>query len=320
MNNLRSNMQFSDYHPAAADFYGEVIDGLRQQPKQISPKFFYDARGSQLFDAICEQPEYYPTRTEMTLLEQYADEIATAIGSDSCLLEPGSGSSQKIRLLLNSVQPSAYMPMDISRRHLMQAAENLAAEYPWLDIHACCADFTTELQIPHTAQRLRKVAFFPGSSIGNFEPRDAQRFLQHLAETVGLGGGLLIGVDLKKDPQILHAAYNDAAGVTADFNLNLLTRMNRELDANFNNDMFEHIAFYNESQGRIEMHLRSRQQQEVRLRGECFQFAAGETIHTENSYKYTPTEFQWLAAKAGFTLQHCWVDEQGLFSLHFFIV
>lgn len=316
----QANIRFSDYHPPLFDFYGEVISGLQQTPKVISPKFFYDQKGSQLFDQICELPEYYPTRTEMALLQENADEIAEVIGFDCCLIEPGSGSSQKIRLLLDTIQPTAYMPMDISKQHLLNAAAQLAEEYPWLDIHAACADFTTELVIPDTAHQVRKVAFFPGSSIGNFEPRDAQAFLQHLSATVGPGGGLLIGVDLKKDPEVLQRAYNDAAGITAAFNKNLLTRINNELNGDFDLDLFRHDAFYNQGKGRIEMHLRSLCEQTVQVRDKAIHFDINESIHTENSYKYTRLEFQWLAAKAGFTLEKSWIDSNGLFGLLFFVV
>lgn len=317
---LQNNIQFSDYHPSESDFYAEVMQGLRQTPKRISPKYFYDAYGSILFDEICELPEYYPTRTEMALLEENATEIAQLIGTDCCLIEPGSGSSQKIRLLLDTIQPTAYLPMDISKQHLLNAADKLSVEYPWLDIHAACADFTTRLIIPEHAKKVRKVAFFPGSSIGNFEPRDAQHFLSHLSETVGPGGGLLIGVDLKKNKEILSRAYNDSAGVTAAFNKNLLTRINNELDADFNLSLFKHDAFYNAKKGRVEMHLRSLCEQTVTVKGEAINFQIGESIHTENSYKYSKTEFQWLAAKAGFTLEKSWVDKDSLFGLHFFVV
>jgi dimethylhistidine N-methyltransferase len=320
MSNTQQNIRFSDYHPPLFDFYGEVISGLQQTPKKISPKFFYDEKGSQLFDEICELPEYYPTRTEMALLQDNAAEIADVIGPDCCLIEPGSGSSQKIRLLLDSIQPTAYMPMDISKQHLLNAAAKLADEYPWLDIHAACADFTAELVIPESAHEVRKVAFFPGSSIGNFDPREAQIFLQHLSTTVGPGGGLLIGVDMKKDPGVLERAYNDAAGVTAAFNLNLLRRINNELDGNFDLDLFRHDAFYNEGKGRIEMHLRSLCEQTVQVRDQVIHFDINESIHTENSYKYTKLEFQWLAAKAGFTLEKSWVDVDGLFGIYFFVV
>lgn len=314
----QNNIRFTDYHPAPADFFAEVIDGLRQRPKAIAPKFFYDAHGSRLFDAICELEEYYPTRTEMQILTSHAEEIAGIIGESSFVIEPGSGSSTKVRLLLDDLKPHTYMPMDISRQHLLKAAQLLADEYPWLEIHAACADFTTKLEIPEQPDAASKVAFFPGSSIGNFEPRAAQTFLAHLGETVGAGGGLLIGVDLEKDPEMLHAAYNDSDGITADFNLNLLTRINRELHADFDLDSFEHNAFYNRQLGRIEMHLVSRINQSVEVGQHTFNFSQGESIHTECSYKYTVRDFQALAAAAGFKSIKVWTDPDSLFSVHYF--
>jgi dimethylhistidine N-methyltransferase len=311
-------VRFSDYHPAPSDFFGEVIDGLSQTQKRIPPKFFYDARGSQLFDAICELPEYYPTRTETRILKQNAADIANAVGENSFIIEPGSGSSHKIRLLLDTLKPHVYMPMDISREHLLNAANEIAVDFPWLEVHAACADFTTELTIPEHHQHEHKIAFFPGSSIGNFEPTDAASFLRHLGDIVGKGGGLLIGVDLKKDREVLTAAYNDRSGITAQFNKNLLTRINRELHGNFELDNFHHKAFYNENLGRVEMHLVSDGAQTVTVDGNTFNFTDGETIHTENSYKYTVDEFESLASKAGYKLIKVWVDPDQLFSLQFY--
>ncbi|MEJ2360506.1 MAG: L-histidine N(alpha)-methyltransferase [Gammaproteobacteria bacterium] len=314
----QNNIRFTDYHPAPADFFAEVIDGLQQTPKAISPKFFYDAQGSRLFDAICDLDEYYPTRTEMEILTSHAGEIADIIGQSSFMIEPGSGSSTKVRLLLDELKPHTYMPMDISRQHLLKAAQLLANEYPWLEIHAACADFTTRLEIPDEPDVTKKVAFFPGSSIGNFDPRAAQAFLAHLGENVGTGGGLLIGVDLEKDPHMLHAAYNDSDGITADFNLNLLTRINRELQADFVLENFEHNAFYNQQLGRIEMHLVSRINQRVEVGQHTFSFSQGETIHTESSYKYTVNDFRALATAAGFRPVKLWTDPDSLFSVHYF--
>lgn len=313
----QNNIRFTDYHPEPADFFAEAINGLHRQPKAISPKFFYDAEGSRLFDAICELEEYYPTRTEMQILTQHAGDIADIIGERSYMIEPGSGSSTKVRLLLDDLKPHTYMPMDISRQHLLHAAQRLATEYPWLEVHAACADFTTRLKIPDQPDTNNRLAFFPGSSIGNFEPGAARNFLSHLGETVGIGGGLLIGVDLEKDPELLHAAYNDCEGITADFNLNLLTRMNRELQADFKLDNFEHKAFYNSSLGRIEMHLVSRINQAVDVGQHSFSFSQGETIHTECSYKYTIDAFQALASAAGFKPLNVWTDPDALFSVHY---
>ena len=315
---LQHNVQFTDYHPAPVDFFAEVMDGLRQRPKAIAPKFFYDAQGSHLFDQICELEEYYPTRTEMRILTDHAEEIAGLVGEKSFVIEPGSGSSTKVRLLLDDLKPHTYMPMDISKQHLLNAAQSLAAEYPWLDIHAACADFTTRLVIPVQPDTENKVAFFPGSSIGNFEPQAARVFLAHLGETVGTGGGLLIGVDLQKEADILHAAYNDSEGVTANFNLNLLARINRELNADFDLDSFAHSAFYNQQLGRIEMHLVSRIAQRVGVAQSTVHFDQGESIHTECSYKYTISGFQALAAAAGFNSVRVWTDADQLFSVHYF--
>jgi dimethylhistidine N-methyltransferase len=311
-------IQFYDNHPKPIDFYAEVVNGLQCERKVIPPKFFYDETGSRLFDAICELPEYYPTRTEMALLNKHAEEIANLIGTECLLIEPGSGSSQKVRMLLEALQPAAYMPMDISRNYLLQAAQQLATDYPWLEVHATCIDFTTELKLHFCPPHAHRVAFFPGSSIGNFEPADAIVFLQNIANMVGVGGGLLIGVDLKKDESILNAAYNDEQGVTAEFNLNLLSRINRELNGDFDLETFQHEAFYNSDAGRIEMHLTSRLSQIVKIGDEQIDIAVDESIHTENSYKYSIEEFSSLAKLAGFELVNVWTDADKLFSLHYY--
>jgi dimethylhistidine N-methyltransferase len=240
------------------------------------------------------------------------------VGTGSLLVEPGGGSCSKVRILLEGLRPCAYVPMDISREHLRAAAEQVAAEFPWLEVHASCTDFTRAMTLPETTPEPEgpRVAFFPGSSIGNFDPEGAVGFLAAVAELVGPGGFLLIGADRKKDKAILDAAYDDAAGVTAAFNLNLLERMNRELGADFDLSAWRHRAFYDEAQGRIEMHLVSVRAQTVRVAGETFEFAAGETIHTENSYKYGIEEFQALAARAGFDPEAVWTDARGLFAVH----
>lgn len=321
MDGFSNSIRFYDHKPRQARFGDEVIRGLKKTPPQIAPKFFYDKTGSEIFDAICETDEYYLTRTETGILNQYLDEICRHIGPDCLLLEPGSGSSHKVRILLESLRPEAYLPMDISRDHLKSVAQELADEYPWLDIHAACIDYTApiDLSFLHTesGSSAHKVAFFPGSSIGNFEPGQAIGFLQNIARMVGPGGGLLIGVDLKKDRAILDAAYNDTAGATADFNLNLLHRINDELDADFQIDEFSHRAFYNQDMGRVEMHLVSQCQQTVRVEDERFDFQADDYIHTENSYKYHIDEFQALAQQGGFEPLQCWTDEQDLFSVHY---
>lgn len=309
---------FHDQHPQPADFFQEVIDGLSHHPRHIPPKFFYDERGSQLFDRICATPEYYPTRTEIAILHDNAQAIADRVGSDCLLIEPGSGNSVKVRELLGPLVPRLYMPVDISKRYLRESARRLAAEYPWLEVRAACADFTAGQGLPVLPDRGRRVIFFPGSSVGNFEPADLDNFLKVLAETVGAGGGLLIGIDLKKDPALLHAAYNDREGVTAAFNLNLLTRINRELGADFDLAGFRHEAFYNPVLGRVEMHLVSLRDQTVGIDGHRFRFRRDESIHTESSYKYTVAEFSALARTAGFSLDQVWMDAQEWFSVQYY--
>ena len=309
-------LSFHDLHPDTDDLAADVLTGFARTQKSIPPKYFYDEEGSRLFDAITELPEYYPTRTETAILRAYADDIAQKAGTGHLLVEPGSGSCTKARILFEGLQPCAYVPMDISRDHLRVAAERIAVEYPWLEVHAACTDFTRLMTLPPSSPEGRRLVFFPGSSIGNFDPDAAVGFLRMIADMVGPGGQLLIGVDLKKERRILEAAYDDTRGVTAAFNLNLLTRINRELDADFDLSKWQHRALYNEEAGRIEMHLVSLAEQEVSLSGRRFHFAQGETIHTENSYKYSVEEFRDLAASAGFMTDTIWVDENRLFSLH----
>lgn len=315
---MAGKFTFHDHKPKTLSLEDAVIRGLSGRPKSIPPKFFYDARGSALFAAICEQPEYYPPDVERAMLLRLADEIAGLTGTGRVIVEPGAGAAAKIRLLLAALQPIAYVPMDISCEFLKQAASALAEEYPWLPVHATCVDFTHSLPIPESAPPGRRLAFFPGSSIGNFTPQTARRFLAMVRDKIGRDGMLLIGVDTKKDPAILHAAYNDAAGVTAAFNLNLLHRIRNETGIECDPDNFEHRAFYNSGQGRIEMHLVSRCRQTLHLNGYRFEFGAGESLHTENSYKYAPEEFIALAADAGLDLRHHWLHEQDLFALYLF--
>ncbi len=311
-------LHFYDHHPSASSLREEVLEGLARQPRSIPPKFFYDDRGSRLFDKICDQPEYYPTRTEVRLLKDNARDIAELVQRDCTLIELGSGSNQKVRLLLDILKPAAYVPVDISRDYLLQEARAVARDYPWLRVYAACADFSQALQLPHSAVVARKVAFFPGSSIGNFEPAAAHALLTNIARLVQPGGALLIGADLKKDPAILNAAYNDTQRITAAFNLNLLRRINRELGANFKLEQFTHQAFYNPRKGCVEMHLVSRMDQTVKVADRSFAFTAGESIHTENSYKYDPDEFATMVA-AGFELVQRWTDTQGRFGVFYFI-
>lgn len=311
-------LRFEDNLPVISSLYDEVIDGLKQTPPAIPPKYFYDETGSKLFDAICETPEYYPTRTEIGLLNQNINEISECIGPDCLLIEPGSGSSHKVRVLLEAIRPHTYMPMDISGDYLHSVAKKLVIEYPYLRVHASCIDYTAPMELPAYPENLRRVAFFPGSSIGNFEPDCAVSFLSNIATLVQPTGGLLIGVDLKKDPSILNAAYNDKAGFTAAFNVNVLKRINAELGADFKTEKFKHRAFYNGNKGRIEMHLVSQTRQQVHINEHCFTFLPGEYIHTENSYKYSIDEFKTLAIKAGFKPVKVWTDAAQLFSVHYF--
>lgn len=305
------------------DFRVDLHAALGAGRRRISPKYFYDARGSQLFDAICELPEYYPTRTELALLRQHAGEMAALAGPDAELVEFGAGSLRKVRLLLDAlVRPAGYLPIDISGEHLAQAAAQLRQDYPALAVHPVVADYTQPLLLPNrtggphrTGMRL---GFFPGSTIGNFDPEQALRFLRMAARMLR-GGALLLGADLVKDPAVLHAAYNDAAGVTAAFNLNLLVRANRELGTDFDLDGFAHGAFYNSPRRRIEMHLVSRRPQRVHLDGLAYAFEEGETLHTENSYKFSIDSLRALAAEAGFARGPVWTDPQGLFSLHWLV-
>lgn len=299
-------------------FLEDVLEGLRMPQKEIFSKYFYDRRGSELFDQICELDEYYPTRTELAIMTDHIDEIVTAVGPDVMLVEYGSGSSSKTRILLDHLEnPVAYVPIDISRGHLLDTSETLAADYPKLQVLPVVADYTGSLELPEPHRRPRRVVgYFPGSTVGNFDREAAHEFLGAVAHEVGSGGGLLIGVDLKKDVGILERAYNDAAGVTAAFNLNLLRRINRELGADFDIDQFEHRAFWSESEGRIEMHLRSRKDQTVRINGEAVRFTEGETIHTENSHKFGVEEFASLA-HPWFEQRKVWVDEGRLFSVQY---
>ncbi len=308
-------VNFYDAHPGTADLRREVLDGLAADPRAIPAKFFYDERGSELFDRICELPEYYQTRTEMAVLRTALPQLGRLIGAECLLVELGSGASKKVRLLLEELRPSGYLGVDISKEFLLNSTEALARDYPWLEVHAACVDFSAGLAIPHCNPTDHKVAFFPGSSIGNFDPDDAVHLMRDVGLLVDDGGHLLIGVDLKKSVDVLNTAYNDSAGITAAFNRNLLHRIRGELDSDIRPDGFDHYAFYNPQAGRIEMHLISSISQDVRVEDQVFEFLPGEGIHTENSYKYTVAGFGELAARAGFRQQAVWVDEQGLFSV-----
>ncbi|EPC02099.1 hypothetical protein L861_04910 [Litchfieldella anticariensis FP35 = DSM 16096] len=316
---MNQAVRFHDQHvvEAQTSFRDAVIAGLSATPKSLSPKFFYDRRGSLLFESICQQPEYYLTRTEECILVDASDEIAALVGPDSLLVELGSGASRKIRLLLEAMRPSRYLGIDISRDFLLESTRRLAADYPWLEVHAAWADFSRRLALPDGIAGQRTVAFFPGSSIGNFEPPAAQAFLARLRQVLPDGSGVLIGVDLVKDRAVLEAAYNDAAGVTAAFNLNLLERLHRELGVEVEPENFDHLAYYNEAESRIEMHLVSRCRQTLRLEEGHFALEEGERLHTENSCKYSIAGFQALAKRAGYEPTAVWTDPRHLFSVHY---
>lgn len=301
----------------SADFAHDLLAALAASPRSISPKYFYDDHGSALFDRICELPEYYPTRTELGLLSTHAAEIAERIGPQAEIVEFGAGSLRKVRLLLDALRsPLRYLPIDISASHLAQSAVALRQAYPTLDVRPVAADYTRRLLLPAPLPGTgRRMGFFPGSTIGNFLPEEALRFLEVAAQVLR-GGALLLGADLVKDPARLHAAYNDAQGVTAAFNLNLLARANRELGADFELAQFAHSAFYNAPQRRIEMHLVSRCAQQVSVCGRSFAFEEGEALHTENSCKFTIESLRALARRAGFEPGPVWVDPDRLFSVH----
>lgn len=299
----------------------EVLNGLQQPRKRLPSKFFYDERGSELFEQITHLDEYYLTRTERGILQDHMDEISRYMGGNPVIIELGSGSSSKTRLLLDRLDTvAAYLPVDISEEYLHKTVQGLKEEYPGLNIKPVCTDYTQPFSIPDIGVSYgHYVVFYPGSTIGNFEPEQAKRFLEVIAGLLDKDGGLLIGVDLKKDPEILHAAYNDHKGLTAEFNKNILRRLNRELGAGFDLDAFRHKAFYNKEDGRIEMQLVSEKQQEVDIDGHTIRFEEGEAIHTENSYKYSPEDFEELAS-GRFTVEKVWTDEEGLFSVQYLVV
>lgn len=304
-------------------FLADVIEGLQQSPKRLPCKYFYDKRGSELFDQICQLDEYYLTRSELAIMEKFAPQMGRQIGAGVMLVEYGSGSSVKTRYLLDALSdPVAYVPVDISGEHLHQAARELARDYPKIEILPVCDDFTRDFSLPISARSWTHAAvYFPGSTIGNFVPGRAAELLKRIARLCGTGGGLLIGIDLKKDVETIRAAYDDRRGVTADFNLNLLRRINRELDADFDLKQFAHRANYNEPLGRVEIYLVSRRAQTVNLGGETIEFAAGESICTEYSHKYSIDEFAGLAAAAGLTLRRQWTDKNRYLAvLHFAVV
>lgn len=297
-------------------FARDLVAALDARPRRISPKYFYDAAGSRLFDRICTLPEYYPTRTEAGILRERAGEIARHIGPGAEIVEFGAGSLHKVRWLLDALQaPRGYLPIDISGEHLAEAARQLREERPGLPVHPVVADYTQPFALPQPAPGARRVGFFPGSTLGNFDEAEAFSFLSRAAQLLR-GGGLLLGVDLVKDPAVLHAAYNDSQGVTAAFNRNLLVRANTELGCDFDIDGFAHAAFYNAPLQRIEMHLQSLRAQTVHLGGVVWRFEEGETLHTENSHKFSVEGLRALALRAGFGIGPVWTDADRLFSVH----
>ncbi len=312
-----------DQQPCSESFLDEVLLGLQDVPKTLPCKYFYDKRGSRLFDQICDLEEYYLTRTELAIMEAYAPEMAAQIGPGVMLVEYGSGSSVKTRILLDHLSAVvAYVPVDISRKHLHHTSNDLARSYPELEVLPVCADFTTDFDLPISQREPSHCAvYFPGSTIGNFEPVEALGLLARITPLCGTGGGLLIGIDLQKDRETLEAAYNDAKGVTAEFNLNLLRRTNHELNGDFNLQQFQHVAVYNNEQGRIEISLESLCDQVVTISGNTFDIAQSESICTEYSHKYTVNGFAGMASKVGLTLRKHWTDKQRLFAvLHFTVV
>lgn len=309
--------RFVDFPSARDDLRADALAGLSGASKSIPPKYFYDEAGCRLFEAICQQPEYALTRTETALMHDNLPEIAAAIGAIACIIEPGAGDCAKVRLLLDALKPAQLLVMDIAGAALAKAAETIAQDHPALEVTALGMDFTHDLDAaaPYLPEG-RRLVYYPGSSIGNFSPDEASALLARFRQMAGDDGQLLIGFDLKKNPVLLHQAYNDEAGVTAAFNLNLLTRLNRELDADFDLAQFSHYAFYNPHAGRIEMHLASLSAQTVYVAGCPFDFAPGETLHTENSYKYRGDEFNALAVTAGWQLAQQW--ERGGFAVQLY--
>lgn len=312
-------VRFIDTEPSQEDFATAVVAGLTSEPKCLPAKFFYDAEGSALFDQICTLEAYYPTRTELSLLREHAAEIGQLIGPEAQLIEFGAGSLAKVGLLIDAMQdPAGIVALDISGDHLRQAAQELKRNWPTVDVIAIAADYSEPMDIPGPAsgKRAQRAGFFPGSTIGNFTPEEAGRFLRTVAQIVGKGGLFILGVDLVKDRGILERAYDDPEGVTAQFNLNVLHRIRRELATDLDPARFEHRAFYNAEEQRIEMHLYCPEAYEFSLQGQTIRLAAGETIHTENSYKYTLAQVADLARRNGFEPIRAWTDDQALFSIH----
>jgi dimethylhistidine N-methyltransferase len=319
MNNNLSRLK--KFEPETDDLLEEILSGFNKPQKELPSKLFYDERGSALFDEICELNEYYLTRTETSIMLDNIEDICSVLGEKCLLIELGSGSSKKIRLLLTGLHdPAGYVPIDISEEHLINSVNALAKDYPGLRIFPVYADYTLPFSLPKFEHRhLKKVVYYPGSTIGNFEPEYAAKFLNRIASLLERGNGLLIGIDLKKENKTLEDAYNDKKGVTADFNLNILRRLNRELGTDFNMDNWKHLAFYNSNEGRIEMHLDSLSDQIAHLNGSSITFAKNETILTEYSYKYSVEDFKDLMSDS-YDLEKVWTDKENKFGVLYFTV
>jgi dimethylhistidine N-methyltransferase len=321
MNTLAHDIRLLDLHPGLNDIRSDVLNGLRLAPKRLSSKYFYDAAGSALFERICEQPEYYLTRTELAIMHEHIVDMAATLGPELLLLEYGSGNGAKTGFLLSHLQdPVAYVPVEISRSALLDSIPRLSAIVPHVHILPLCADFTQTLSAPKTPVRPRRtVVYFPGSTLGNFDAKQSLALLRRMHETMGANGAALIGIDLKKDPQEIEAAYNDAAGLTAQFTLNMLARFNRELGATFELSQFRHRAHYNQMAGRIETHIVSLCDQNVRVAGEGIVFAKSEAMLVEYSCKYSLAEFAALADKAGMRVERVWTDSAQRFSVQYLV-
>jgi dimethylhistidine N-methyltransferase len=318
---MNSKAAVLEREPVSSDFLSEVIAGLSKHPRSLPCKYFYDAIGAALFQKICELPEYYITRTEIAILRLHAHEMAQSIGPGCELIGLGTGAGTKTRILLEELAAAVYIPIDISNKQLRESTASFHRLFPDLEILPVCTDYLEPFELPSPARKPScKVVYFPGSTIGNFEPHEATRFLHRIVDLCGSGGGLLIGVDLQKDKKVLERAYNDSAGVTTQFNLNLLARANRELGADFDLKQWRHHAIYNSDEGRIEIYLVSEIDQSVHIAGHCFDFQAGEKINTEYSYKHTPEGFIELAGNAGFDFAQMWTDDAQLFGVFYFTV
>jgi dimethylhistidine N-methyltransferase len=319
--NETKRTQILDFKPEREHFRTEVLNGLQKAQKELPSKYFYDEHGSYLYERICSLDEYYPPRTEIAIMKTHIKEIAELLGPNTRLIEYGCGNCVKTRILLDHLSDiSAYVPIDISVEQLRRVSQELASHYSGLEVLPVCTDYTGNFKLP-TPKRSsdRTVVFFPGSTIGNFDPVPAKIFLEHIAGVCGPGGALLIGVDLKKNPEVLHRAYNDREGVTAAFNLNLLERINRELNGDFQLDNFRHYAFYNPRESRIEMHLVSLKEQVVHLGNLSITFTKGESIWTESSYKFNLDDFALMATGAGFQVERVWTDERQWFSIQYLV-